>query len=91
LSVVVNEARKNFPTIGEINLSEMFLLPLACLMLMIFDTEPKICKRCLHDLTGEEKYYLFGDFYCRCCDNIMTYDPEYREILKNIGLVNIET
>jgi len=52
---------------------------------------PKFCKRCTHDLSGEEKYFLLGDLYCRACDNIMTHDPDYRNILKNIGLDNIET
>ena len=58
---------------------------------MIFNAKAKFCKRCDHDMTGEEKYYLFGDFYCQACDDIMTNDPEYRSILRKIGLENIET
>jgi len=49
------------------------------------------CKRCTHDLENEEKYFLFGNYYCLPCADLMTHDPEYEPILKKWGLMNIET
>jgi len=60
-------------------------------MLMIFDTEPKFCKRCTHDMTGEEKYLILGNYYCRPCEDTIRHDPEYKSILEIWGIENIET
>jgi len=82
LRVVVNEAKKILRATGKINLTGivMFTIGFWCVL---------ECKRCSAPL-DLEKYYLFGAFYCRACENIMTHDPEYKSILARFGLKDIE-
>jgi len=48
------------------------------------------CKRCTKIMNHEEIYYLLGNYYCRACENTITNDPDYKMILENYGLRNIE-
>jgi len=48
------------------------------------------CERCTRLVTNEEIYWLFGGYYCRACEDILTHDPEYKRILSRFRLRNIE-
>jgi len=41
-------------------------------------------------MLNEEIYYLLGNYYCRACEITITNDPDYKRILENYGLRNIE-
>jgi len=49
----------------------------------------KFCKRCTAEITGAV-YWFLGNYYCAACENSITNDPDYRFVLKNLGLRNIE-
>jgi len=47
------------------------------------------CKRCTALISGV-KYLFLDNYYCAACQDTITNDPDYRYVLQNLGLRNIE-
>jgi len=49
----------------------------------------KFCQRCTTELK-EEKYLIFGLFYCRACENTMQNDPDYAYIFIRLNKLAVK-